>query len=167
MKKLSNIREKIAIGLVEVTKPYYVRWFKKKQVAWNQSTDSLRRFPKGTLGQTLGDFLERKKFNLIPKLEDHDVLHVLLNYKTTLSGEIKMQFFLIGNRKKSIYALFTALVGIVLVPEKIKAFLKEFTKGRRCASISKWNFEHLLAEPLEMLQQQVFGQRLKGQPIRF
>lgn len=167
MKTKTNIREKIAIGLVERTKPYYVRWFKKKQQAWQQNNDSLLRYPEASLGKALGEFLVGNNFTLLPKLEDHDVLHVLLDYKTTLVGEIKMQFFLLGNRKRSVYALFTALVGLCLVPEKLKAFIKEFALGRRCRAVHQWNFEHLLAEPLAMLQQQVFGQALSEQPIRF
>lgn len=167
MKTLLNIREKLAIGMVEYTKPIYVRWFKKNQKAWNQSTATLKKYPKGSLGKTLGVFLEENDFQLIPKLEDHDVLHVLLNYKTTITGEIKMQFFLLGNRKRSLYALFTAIIGTLLVPEKIKAFLKEFSKGRRYASISKWNFEYLLAEPLELLQRQVYKQRIEERSFLF
>lgn len=137
LKTCLNFREKIAIGLVEYTKPVYIHWFKKNQ------------------------------FQLIPKLEDHDVLHVLLNYKTTLVGEIKMQCFLLGNRKRSVYALFTALIGIVLVPEKLLAFRHEFSKGKKCAAISNWDFEYLLSEPLELLQRQALKQPLYHQPLRF
>jgi len=167
MKTLFQIRETLAIGLVEFTKPYYVQWFKSKQVAWKQNTESLKRFPVGSLGRRLGIFLEKNNFKLIPKLEDHDVLHVLLDYKTTVTGEIKMQFFLLGNRKRSLYALFTALVGTLLVPEKIQAFRHAFAKGRSSAPISKWNFEYLLSEPLELLQRQVALQHLDCPPLRF
>ena len=165
MKKLIKLREKLFIALVEFTKPYYVHWFKKNKKSWDQSIVSLKKFPKKSLGKTLGLFLERNQLTLLPKLEDHDVLHVLLGYKTTITGEIKMQFFLLGNRKRSVYALFTAIIGSVLVPEKIQDFTKEFNKGRRCARISKWDFEHLLSEPLALLQQQVFHKKLDNQPF--
>ena len=88
----------------------------------NQNTESLKRFPIKSLGNELGLFLEKNGFTLLPKLESHDVLHVLLDYKTTIEGEVEMQFFLLGNRKKSLYAFFTALVGVILVPEKISSF---------------------------------------------
>ncbi len=167
MKRLLKFREKLVLGLAEFTKPYYVKWFKKNRKAWNQSVVSLKKFPKKSLGNTLGQFLEKNNFSLLPKLEDHDVLHVLLDYKTTIAGEIKMQFFLLGNRKRSMYAIITAAIGLILVPEKISAFINEFFKGRRCAPISKWDFEYLLSEPLELLQNQVFGKKLRHQPIRF
>lgn len=167
MKTLFQLREKVAIGLVEFTKPYYVQWFKSKQLAWKQNTASLKRFPEGSLGKALGIFLEKNNFKLLPKLEDHDVLHVLLDYKTTITGEINMQFFLLGNRKRSLYALFTALIGTLLVPEKISSFLKAFKKGRKSATISKWDFEHLLAEPLALLKRQVDRQALPNPPFVF
>ncbi len=167
MKTLLKIREKLVLNLVKYTTPYYVRWFKKRQESWNQSIESLQKFPQGSLGKSLGNFLEKNNFQLMPKLEDHDVLHVLLGYKTTITGEIKMQFFLLGNRKRSVYALFTAIIGTALIPEKFNAFIKEFSKGRRYAPISKWNFEYLLAEPLDLLQRQVYRQRLEDRPFIF
>ena len=59
------------------------------------------------------------------------------------------------------------MVGLLLVPEKIEAFYREFMKGRRCLSVHKWDFEHLLAEPLALLQRQIFGKALHEQPLRF
>lgn len=165
MKKDQGIRERLLLNMVEYTKPIYVKWFKKKKKAWNQSVVSLKKYPEGSLGNKLGIFLEENGFTLLPKLEDHDVLHVLLPYKTTITGEIKMQFFLLGNRKRSAYAFFSAVIGMALVPEKLSSFLKEFKKGRQCAPVSKWDFEHLLSEPLVLLQRQVFLENSDNQPF--
>ena len=167
MKLIKKLRENLLIILVEYTKPFYVKYFKKDQNAWQQNIHTLNRFPLKTLGNSLGRFLEREKFQLMPKLEDHDVLHVLLNYKTTIEGEVKMQFFLLGNRKRSWYAFFTAIIGVCLVPERIKPFFYEFRKGRRCINISNWDFEHLLCEPISLLQKQIFGEPLKNQKFIF
>jgi ubiquinone biosynthesis protein Coq4 len=164
-KVFKNIREKVLIELVEFTKPIYVRYFKRNQIAWQQNVKTLKRFPPNTLGNSLGLFLESKGFELLPKLEDHDVLHVLLNYKTTIAGEVKMQFFLLGNRKRSLYALFTAIIGVVLVPEKWSSFFTAYRKGQRCVNISNWDFEHLLCEPIDLLQKQIFGTPLKNQKL--
>lgn len=167
LKLIRKSREKLLIDLVEYTKPIYVSYFKKNQKVWQQNVKTLKRFPTKTLGNTLGHFLEKNGFTLLPKLETHDVLHVLLDYKTTIEGEVEMQFFLLGNRKRSFYALFTAIIGVILVPEKLGSFFKEFKKGRNCVYISNWDFEHLLCEPLDMLQKQVFGQPLKNQSFIF
>ena len=161
LKLIRRYREKLALYLVEFTKPIYVKYFKKNKKAWQQNSKTLKNFPPKTLGNSLGLFLEKEGFELLPKLEDHDVLHVLLDYKTTIEGEIKMQFFLLGNRKRSLYALFTAIIGTLLVPESYSAFVKEFRKGQKCLTISKWDFEHLLSEPIDMLQKQIFGAPLK------
>ena len=165
LKLIKKLRENLLIELVEITKPIYVKFFKKNQKAWQQNKSTLKKFPPNTLGNSLGVFLEKEGFGLLPKLEDHDVLHVLLNYKTTIEGEVKMQFFLLGNRKKSSYALFTAIIGILLVPERFNEFLKEFRKGRKCINISKWDFEHLLCEPIDLLQKQIFGVPVKNQKL--
>ena len=156
-----KFREKWLIRLVNFTKPWYARFFKKGKAAWQQSLATLKRFPPKTLGHTLGNFLETEGFELMPKLEDHDVLHVLLNYKTSIEGEVQMQFFLLGNGKKSLYALFTAILGPLVVPEAWSSFLREFKKGRKCMKIINWDFEHLLCEPIELLQQQIFKENIK------
>ena len=163
LKLLRKLREKLLINLVEHTKPMYVRYYKRTKQPWQQNAKTLKRFPSKTLGNSLGLFLEKEGFELLPKLEDHDVLHVLLNYKTTIEGEVKMQFFLLGNRKRSLYALFTAIIGIFFVPEKFRDFINEFKKGRRCVNISNWDFEHLLCEPIDLLQNQIFGKTLNHQ----
>ncbi len=163
LKLIKKLREILLINLVEHTKPFYVKYFKKDQKAWQQNINTLKRFPQKTFGSSLGLFLEQEGFKLMPKLENHDVLHVLLNYKATVDGEVEMQFFLLGNRKRSWYALFTVIVGVCLVPERLMAFFKEYKKGRRCVNISNWNFEHLLCEPIGLLQKQIFGEPLKNQ----
>lgn len=164
IKKFKKVREQLLIHLVDWTKPYYAKWFKRHRRAWNQDVTSLKAYPKASLGYELGHFLEKEGFDLMPKLEDHDIMHILLNYKTTIVGEVKMQFFLLGNRKKSLYALVAALAGLVLVPEYSRSFFEEFRLGRKCINISKWDFEHLLSEPLRVLQGQILRQpyQVKG-----
>ena len=144
-------RDHLLIELVEWTKPHYTYWF-KKQPAWQQNLESLKRFPKHSLGNDLACFLERKGLDLMPQLEEHDVMHILLNYDTTVKDEARMQFFLLGNGKRSLYTLATALVALFLVPEGIGAFWRAFRRGRRCRNISQWKFEYLLAEPTSTLR---------------
>lgn len=155
---LQALRERILIGLVEWTKPWYARWFKKGREAWPHTVQSLKQFPRHSLGRDLGDFLEKEGLDMMPKLEDHDVMHVLMHYKTTVVDEAKMQFFLLGNHKKSLYALFTAFVAILLIPEHLYSFWVEFRKGRRCARVSQWDFRYLLREPTRMLRRQLYRQ---------
>ncbi len=154
--QILQIRERLLIMLVDWTKPYYARWFKRGREAWPYTVQKLKQFPIHSLGRELGEFLEKEGLEMMPRLEDHDVLHVLMKYKTTVVNEAKMQFFLLGNYKRSAYAFFTAIIAVLLIPEHLRGFLSEFRKGRRCARISKWDFRFLLREPTEMLRRQVY-----------
>lgn len=154
--RLLAARDQFLIGMVDWTKPYYAKYFKSKCRPWSHTISSLKKLPANSLGRDLAQFLESNGLQLMPKLEDHDVLHVLLSYDTTVQDEARMQFFLLGNRKRSIYALVTALASLILIPEHLGSFFKAFSKGRRCRSIVSWKFEHLLAEPTLVLRQLIY-----------
>ena len=155
-----NFREKLANQLVEWTKPVYVRWFKQGVRSWKHDQSTLLQFPEGSLGRKLGEFLESEQLKLMPKLEDHDVMHVLMEYKSTVVDEVRMQFFLLGNGKKSMYALCTAIIGLLIQPEYLPAYWKEFKTGRYCLPIAKWDFQYLLHEPVLVLRNQIFRREM-------
>jgi len=154
--KITVFRDRFLIGMVDWTKPYYVAWFKKNHKAWKQNIPKLKSLAKNSLGYDLGCFLEKEELVLMPKLEEHDVIHVLLQYETTVKDEARMQFFLLGNGKRSLYALFTAIASTLLIPEHLGAFIREFKKGRKCRCIARWNFEHLLSEPTHLLRSLIY-----------
>ena len=154
---LQKQRDQLLTVLVEWTKTLYIRWFKQQQSVWQHNRNSLKKFPKGSLGHDLACFLESEGFELMPKVEEHDAMHVLMNYKTTVIDEARMQFFLLGNGKRSLYALATAAIACCLIPEGWRAFRKEFRLGRQCRKIVHWELEHLLAEPTLLLRQLVMN----------
>ena len=158
--KTISTRDKLLVQLVDWTKPLYTKWFKKNTPAWNYNKMTLLQFPEKTLGRTLGEFLKKEQLELMPKMEDHDVFHVLLDFKTTIKDEVRMQFFLLGNGKRSMYAIVTAFIGILIQPEHIVAFRKAFYTGKQCLPISKWAFQHLLHEPIALLQNQIFKRNM-------
>lgn len=162
-----KLRARILISFVDWTKPIYAAVFKRHIRGWVYSRVDLLRMPVGSLGFNLGEFLTKHQFDLIPKMEDHDVLHVLLGFKTTVEDEVKMQFFLIGNRKKSVYAIMTVIAGCIIIPEFYKEYITAFKKGRRCHNISNWDFQHLLGEPIEVLKRQIHKQKCPRGPIIF
>ncbi len=162
-----KIRAQILISFVDWTKPVYAAVFKRHTRGWVYSRIDLLRMPPNSLGFKLGEFLTKNKFDLIPKMEEHDVMHVLMGYKTTVEDEVKMQFFLIGNKKKSVYAFVAAIAGVLLVPEFYKEYIQEFKKGKRCHNISNWDFQYLLGEPVEILQRQIHKQACPNGPIIF
>ncbi|MEL6637684.1 MAG: Coq4 family protein [Bacteroidota bacterium] len=156
MRKLKNTptrRDRLMIWLVDRTKPLYVRWFKGHRQHWRLDRRRLLGYPAKSLGYELGKFLEREGFELLPKLEDHDVLHVLLHYETTVIGEVQMQAFLLGNGKRSLYAAGTVLLALLLIPEGYRRYWAAYRRGWRSRSITGWRFEHLLREPTVLLRQ--------------
>jgi len=158
--QLLQFRESLLVNLVEWSKPWYTRLFKRDTEAWVHSRQSLLQFPPKSLGRELAEFLCKENLNLLPKLEDHDVMHVLMRYKTTVVDEARMQFFLLGNRKRSVYALVCALASVFLIPEYLRTFYDEFQKGRQCAKVWAWDFRHLLHEPVDILRQLLMKEHL-------
>ena len=154
--KLFCFREKLLINLVEVTKPIYAKLMKRNREPWNLSAQKLQQYPACSLGKDLGLFLEREGFDLLPLYEDHDVMHVLLQYKTTVIEEAYMQFYLIGNGKRSLYAFGTALLALFAFPEFYKVFKQEYKKGKKALPFWSWDFRHLLKEPTQNLRNMIY-----------
>ena len=167
MKTDLTFREKLFINLVEWTKPWYGRFFQKSKMTWKIGLEKLKTFPPKTLGGDLAHFLEKEGLSLMPKFESHDVYHVLLKYKTTVVDEARMQFFLLGNRKYSLYIIGTNLIALIFYPEKISTFIQEYKKGRKAISIAKWNFEYLLNEPTKSLRKMIFRRPTQNMPLTF
>ncbi len=165
--KLESWRAIVFYFLVEKTKPIYLQLFKRNRVAWTLKCSDLLSYPKHSLGYVLGQFLKRHQIELMPKAESHDVYHVLTGYTTTMLGEIKMQCFLVGNGKRTFYSVICMLVGVAGYPEYWGEFYQDFLRGRTCLPIHKWQFEHLLKEAFEPMQQLIFKEEIEEEPILF
>ncbi|MEM9919985.1 MAG: hypothetical protein AAF990_17960 [Bacteroidota bacterium] len=148
-------RDAFILNGVESSKPLYGRFFRKHSIPWEVDKKTLLAMPPGCLGYALGQFLKEEKLELMPKFEDHDVMHVLLNYPTTVADEVRMQCFLLGNGKKSAYALLAVVTGLLLMPEQWRTFREAYRRGRRSMPCHKWDFRYLLKEPLLVLQNQL------------
>jgi hypothetical protein len=140
------------IGLVKLTHPVYERWFRRHRPAWQQTTAGLLQYDTGSLGRALGVFLEANDISLIPRFENHDVFHVILEYDTTVSGESEMQFCLLGSGKRSLYVMGTCAIAWLAFPEYWSRFRKAFRRGKRLRPFHHWYFEYLLNEPLAELR---------------
>lgn len=111
----------------------------------------------GTLGHELSQFLVQNGFHLMPLFERHDVYHVLLGYGTDALEEAQMQFFLLGNGKRSPGVLLAAIGAGFLLPEYAEAFRRVWLRGTSARSIGEWEFEYLLGEQLEELRNFIFA----------
>ena len=149
---LFRLRERIMIQLVKWSYPLYLQGFKRGRPAWQTNRESLLQFPEGSLGKYLGSFLQANDLHLIPKLENHDVFHVVLDYEPHVVAESQMQFCLLGNGKRSLYAIGTAIIAAIAFPEFWSSFNQAYKRGKNLRPVHRWYFEYLLEEPLDEMQ---------------
>lgn len=146
------MRLKFMIWLYGSSSRVYAATFKFQKKAWGITKVGFTSYPADTLGRALGDFYALNGFDVMPKLENHDVFHVLTGTGTTIQDEIAMQYLLLGNGKISVYLLAMILIGTVLYPEYWRHFFQNFRKGSQYQPFYHMEFQHLLEQPLALLQ---------------
>ena len=147
----SLVFNKLALPLVNG----YREIFKGEKIPWGETKESLKRFDKGTLGREMSEFLYQNNFEINPKMESHDVFHVITGYGTEMHEEAAMQFFLIGNGKKSKLARISASVGFVLFPEYWKLYRESYKRGKQTLHFSSWDFKELLFVNVETFRKDI------------
>lgn len=135
-----------------MTKKPYQKYF-KKSIPWNVKPDELIGYDEQSLGYHYGNFILKNNFQMQSKLEDHDVFHVLTNIGTTVSEEIAMQHFLLGNGKKSLYLVLVILSGTAFYPTHYKHFYECYQKGKKAHRLYDLEFQKLLSQPISVLKQ--------------
>jgi len=146
-----NIRALILENLYEWTKKPYQKFIKKSD-AWNISIQELHTYSNESLGYHLASFLIKHSFDIQPKLEDHDVFHVLTNTGITVPEEISMQYYLLGNGKRSIYQTSVIILGTLLFPDYINRFIKAYKRGKNAHTFHQLDFLKMLHQPIETIQ---------------
>ncbi|MDY8138571.1 hypothetical protein [Aquimarina sp. 2201CG5-10] len=137
--------------IYEWSKTPYQRWFKKNP-PWEMTTKTLIQFPKDSLGFHLGCFLLKHNFSPQPKLENHDVFHVLTDTGTSVPEEISMQYYLLGNGKRSIYLFMVILLGTILYPDKLLLFKRAYQKGKVAYPFHQLDYQKLLHKSIETIR---------------
>ncbi len=124
----------------------------KKNEAWDIGIEDLLHYSKDTLGHQMGQFLHRNNFDLQEKLESHDVFHVLTGTGITVAEEISMQFYLLGNGKRSIYLFSVIFLGTLLYPDRLKLFATCYSRGKSSLPFHQLDFYKLLNQPIERIK---------------
>ena len=137
--------------MYEWSRKPYQKYF-KKSIPWEIDKDKLLQYPNDSLGFGLGDFLNKNHFDMQPKLEDHDVIHVLTNTGISVANEIGMQYYLLGNGKKSLYLYVVILSGTPFYITQIKYFLQQYKKGKQALPFHYLDFSKMLSVPVESIQ---------------
>lgn len=159
------MRDRICTILFELTKKPYT-YLLKKQRQWLVTKDDLSWLPLGSLGREIYNFLSLQGFDLIPKLENHDAYHVITDYPTTVIGEVQLQWFFIGNGKRSLYMFGCALLGVILYPEQYKIFHKAYQRGEKSNPLHALDIEQMLHAPLAQVKDFIFYSRYCIQKTR-
>lgn len=124
----------------------------KKNAPWQINKSELLAFPEDSLGYGLGDFLHRNNFDIQAKLEDHDIIHVLTNTGTTVIDEIGMQYYLLGNGKRSLYLFMVIISGTPFYPTQLSYFIKRYKKGKSAMPFYYLDFSKMLFTPINSIQ---------------
>ena len=151
------MREKFIYWLFRNTQRIYVKF--KNQKAWEITSKELMNYPKDSLGFVLGNFLTKNSFELMPKIENHDVFHVLTGYGTKVQDEIALQYLCFGNGKNSLYSFGSLLVGILLFPDYLNYYIKSYRLGKNCNQFYHFNYKKLLNYSLSEIREIIFNKQ--------
>ena len=152
---MKAIREIFLTKMVHLTSDFYITIIKRNQPIWNIKKLDLKSYPVHSLGHHLFLFLDTHKIDLIPKHENHDVFHLLTEHGISTLDEMKMQFFLMGNGKKSLYLIISILIALLLFPEYFMLFTQAYQKGKASNVFFNWHFEALLHHSFDSIQTKI------------
>lgn len=149
-------RIQILLFVYNKTQNLYRKYFKKKKREWQFSQDQLLAFEEDTLGRKLGESYKKHGFTIIPKMENHDVHHLLTDCGTKFEEEVAMQFLLLGNGKLNAHLLAAIFLGSLILPEYLKMYLKAYQKGKSMRPFYNWDFEKLLPQNFENVRDFIY-----------
>ena len=138
--------------MYELSKKPYQKFFKKGK-AWDVKVNQLIQLPNDSLGFHLGCFLLKYNFEIQPKLEDHDIIHVLTNTGISVVEEIGMQYYLYGNGKRSLYLMMVIISGTLFYPTRFSYFKQQYKRGKTAHEFYRLDFLNMLPVPLTHIQQ--------------
>lgn len=136
----------------KIIKVPYEYLFKTKTESWNLTINDYMKHKEETLGYKLGSFLNNHNYSIQEKLEEHDVFHVLTNTGTTVVNEVEMQFYLLGNGKRSPFVFIVIATGILFYLTNYKKFYNSYQKGKNAHQFYHLDFSKILHMPLTEIQ---------------
>ncbi|GEP50757.1 hypothetical protein FNO01nite_14290 [Flavobacterium noncentrifugens] len=110
-------------------------------------------FSEESLGFALAEFLQQHHFSKDPILEKRDIFHVLTNTGISARAQIGLQFYLIGNGKKSITTCLAAILGSMFYLHSLPFFFKKYKKGKNALLFHSLEFTKMLNQPLSKIRE--------------
>ena len=138
--------------IYESTKKPYQKYLKRNE-PWKIEKTELLHYPEGSLGLELGNFLFKNHFDIQEKLEDHDIIHVLTNTGVSVYEEIGMQYYLLGNGKRSCYLFMVIASGTLFYPKRMKYFIEQYKRGKQAHRFYYLDFSKMLLIPTYSIQE--------------
>lgn len=111
----------------------------------------LRSLKKGSVGREVAEMLDGKGYRLIPKFENHDLKHIVLEYEMTMKDEIRMQAYLVGNGNRTLPCLIFLSLGI-FYPIIWKDLFKEYKNGKSTNSIHYLTLDNCMSKSLQEIR---------------
>ncbi|KPE49966.1 Coq4 family protein [Chryseobacterium indologenes] len=149
---MKKIRVAFLLFVYDKTQKLYRKYFKKKKRQWQFNEKQLLEFKEDSLGRKLGEFYKKYGFSMIPKMENHDVHHLITGCGTNFEDEIAMQYLLLGNGKLNAHLLAAVVLGTLILPEYLKIYISAYKKGQRMRPFHSWDFESLLWQNFDNLK---------------
>lgn len=149
---MNTIRLFLMIRLYNWSSRIYSSLFKVNKKAWGLRKEDLVSYAPNSLGKALGDFYSIHGFDVMPKLENHDVFHVLTGTGIEIQDEIAMQYLLLGNGKFSLYLFAMVGLGTLMYPEFIPYYIRSYQRGSSMQRFYHLEFRDFLNQSLAELQ---------------
>jgi len=153
IKEEKHVTLKFREHLVEFLKIYLaikpLQFFYKNKS--ENTLNQLKALPKGTIGSDLYKMLNNNGLKVIPKFENHDLKHIILDYGMTSIEEIKMQAYLFGNGNKTMSCILFLTSGLIF-PEHWNSFYKEYKKGKQAPYIHDLSFKETIIKQTEIVK---------------
>jgi hypothetical protein len=162
-KALLNMGEKLLVTLSHLALRLHAR-FRKSTQPWQLEASSLTSCPPGSLGEALYQFYHQHQYHPIPRMEYHDVEHLILEYQTDVKGEILLQSFVVGNGKKTFFAVLACVASACILPETIFLSYQAYKRGKTYLPIWHIDYRAELNTPLQQLRAKVLVPTQKTSP---
>jgi hypothetical protein len=113
--------------------------------------NQLRTLKNGTVGKEIANLLDNLGYRLIPRFENHDLKHVILEYEMTMKDEIRMQAYLVGNGNFTMPCLIFLSLGL-FYPSIWMDLPREYRTGKASKSIHYLTLDNCMDLALIELQ---------------
>ena len=93
----------------------------------------------------------------LPKVEQHDIYHMLTGYGTKVEDEIALQYLCLGNGKRSLYLIGAITLGTILLPEYANYYYQSYKRGKQANPFYHHDYQRLLRTNFEEFQRKIFS----------